>query len=191
MDAGDSAAGDEPVVGQRGADEFRDDGEVRAGGKRRGRDLGGWKEDRRAERWRFRGRQMAWLWSRWVRDAGAGRVAGGVGYNAYLIQQSGAPWAQTRREPAEDRRHLRHLRDEEPPHRSAGGIGGRRRHRDAFAGRKRVAGSRDYPLRDAGRSTRAIRNLRMRAKGAMCRSRTRACSRRIGTTRTRGGCRSI
>ena len=36
-----------------------------------------------------------WLWSRWARARQVGRVAGGVGFNAYLIQQSGAPWMQS------------------------------------------------------------------------------------------------
>ena len=78
-----------------------------------------------------------------------GRVAGGVGYNAYLIQQSGAPWMQsgaTLRKTGDiydicvTKSH--HIDQRSPESR-------RRRIGHAFDRRQRVAGSRDHPLRDA------------------------------------------
>ncbi len=80
-----------------------------------------------------------------------GRVAGGVGYDGYLHPSFDGAMGGNGRDSAEDGRHLRSVHYEEPPHRSAGGVCGRRWKRDAFAGRKRVAGPRDYSLRDAER----------------------------------------
>ena len=103
----------------------------------------------------------------------AGRVGAGVGFPSYLPAHGGCAVLGRRRATGEDRRHLRHLRDQGRLHRTSRSVcaagperEGVRHRRDLLAARARGDGARNHPLRHAGRGEGASRTSPAKADRA-------------------------